>query len=236
MNLNQRREEIRCKVFLYIFYSFLADKGKFSNEYEISDHCDVRPINFLSMELINLQNEGLIRPVETNNAHRNKYGRSYKITDLGLDVDPLEFFDHSKKILQNEPYLNELFQKVSSIFETDELRLENEDGDLDRWQPLPIDRNSDIFAATVDDIEKLETAVRGDNGYANTFPEERQVVLENIKNGLSILKSGIPTRASMKLFFKSTFDRISDRFQKNAIEDLAKTAWQGVVTLFQGLL
>lgn len=51
---------------------------------------------------------------------------------------------------------------------------------IDIWTPIPLDRNDEKDKDFLEDIDRASDAIRGDNGYAGTFPQERSSVLKEI--------------------------------------------------------
>jgi hypothetical protein len=72
------------------------------------------------------------------------------------------------------------------------LRLGLEADDFDKadsdWEPLPLDRTEEQLAKTIKVIDETIEAVRADNGYGATQPEEKAYVLEGLNAFSKTLK------------------------------------------------
>jgi hypothetical protein len=59
----------------------------------------------------------------------------------------------------------------------------------DDWSPIQINPNDQIVRDAVHKLQQATTAIEQDNGYAATFSEERDYVVQDLKSGLDKLKS-----------------------------------------------
>jgi hypothetical protein len=59
----------------------------------------------------------------------------------------------------------------------------------DEWAPIPINPAEPAIQEAVRRLQEVTTAVEQDNGYAATYPQERDQVVQDLKGGLNKLKS-----------------------------------------------
>jgi hypothetical protein len=67
----------------------------------------------------------------------------------------------------------------------------------DKWEPLPIDRQSTEFTKAVEAADIALKEIEGSNGYADSNPEERNSIVETIKVNLKNLKDGPISRGQI---------------------------------------
>ena len=60
----------------------------------------------------------------------------------------------------------------------------------DEWAPVQIDPSEPVVQEAVQQLHEATTAIEQDNGYAATYPQERDHVVQDLKGGLEKLKSG----------------------------------------------
>jgi hypothetical protein len=113
---------------------------------------------------------------------------------------------------------------IDSLFLTQQEALDN-----DPWSPLPIDRGDSAYLDAVSDVEAALEAVRGDNGFAATYPDQREGILATLEDGLRWLKERCPSRAQVFSLLVSPLQWLSTNFAKAVIGEAAKKAAQSVV-------
>jgi hypothetical protein len=60
--------------------------------------------------------------------------------------------------------------------------------DEDKWEPLPIDRQSTEFAKAIEATDIALKEIESSNGYADSTPDERNSIVETIRSNLRNLK------------------------------------------------
>jgi hypothetical protein len=108
-----------------------------------------------------------------------------------------------------------------------ELGITDEDFDKpgSEWQPIPLDRSEPELQATINAVDAVVEAVRADNGYAATLPEERSYVLD----GLAVLTKRLKDATTISAPFIRAYGidpitRLARRFGGTAIELLVAAA------------
>lgn len=110
------------------------------------------------------------------------------------------------------------------------LRMTDEDyvDDADDWSPVEVDSESPVAKELIERLDSAADAIRSDNGYAATFPEERAVVLDGITRASESVKSGRTTAGVLK----EAFTKITlalNRFQGAIIEASLTGAKQALI-------
>lgn len=147
------------------------------------------------------------------------------ITFVERELDS-ELSDMHAYFFDKECDVNQLLQ--SNINSIEEGRYPRR---MDDWEPLAIDRSSPEYVEAVDQIEAAVNAIEGDNGYAVSDPEERNAVIASIKQGLSMLKTGMPTFAQVRAFVMAPLKMLSEKFAQTLIGEAAKVAGEALVKL-----
>lgn len=104
---------------------------------------------------------------------------------------------------------------------------DNQDGS---WEPLKIDRAAPEYKETVSTLEDAITTIRGDNGYAQSEPEERNAIIASLEHGIEIIKNECPTRAQLASLVLSPLRYLAKKFVDTAIGIAAKVAVNAVLT------
>lgn len=132
----------------------------------------------------------------------------------------------------DDPESIEYFKNGSSFFDQFEgLPLPRRDKpptpdalDADEWQPLKLDRQRPEFKAALSKTEKALDIIRGDNGYADAMPEERNEVVRSLEAGVESLKQGAPTLQKIKALLIAPLKFVANRFVGAALGEAAKDA------------
>ena len=120
---------------------------------------------------------------------------------------------------------------VDSTFMTRDDALEN-----DPWTPLEIDRSDPRYLKAVTDTEAAIEAIRADNGFSATYPEQRAGILSLLEDGLVWLRDRAPSRAQIYSLLVSPLQWLSTTFSKAILGEAAKKAAQSLVDLVRSLL
>ncbi|HKS88395.1 MAG TPA: hypothetical protein VJR70_03055, partial [Stellaceae bacterium] len=78
--------------------------------------------------------------------------------------------------------------------------------------------------------------IEGDNGFAATFPNEREGILSSLKAGADWIKNRCPNREQIFSLIISPLQWISGNFSKALIGEAAKKAAEAVVNFLHSLL
>lgn len=58
----------------------------------------------------------------------------------------------------------------------------------DEWHPIPVDRSTLEYQETEKKLDEALAAIRSDNGFADTFPDERNQIVSALESGLKIFR------------------------------------------------
>jgi hypothetical protein len=101
--------------------------------------------------------------------------------------------------------------------------------DSDEWTPLEIDRTDAAYLEAVNSVEEAIEAIRQDNGFAVTRPQEREGILETLQEGLVWLKERIPTQSILQTMLISPLRWVYSIFGNAFVGEAAKKAAQKMV-------
>jgi hypothetical protein len=101
------------------------------------------------------------------------------------------------------------------------------------WEPLAIDRENPTFidmrSSVIDAIDNIER----DNGLAVHLPEERDGILQTLKDGLEWVTARSPTRAQIRACLISPLTRIITKLGEGIVVESCKKA---AAKIFEWLL
>ena len=93
------------------------------------------------------------------------------------------------------------------------------------WQPIPLDRADEKLVTATRELDQAIRQIERDNGYAVSFPGERQYVLENLKLASKILKDeGQILVMQIRAYAIDPLGRVVKRFGKAAVGIAADAA------------
>jgi hypothetical protein len=99
---------------------------------------------------------------------------------------------------------------------------------LDEWQPIAVDLETPKAQELIQNLSNAAEALRKDNGYAATFPEEREFVIEGINRAAESVRNGQTTAGILR----SAVEKLTlaaNRFKGAAIEVLLTGARQATI-------
>jgi hypothetical protein len=153
---------------------------------------------------------------------------AYRISDQGILVVEKSLRNPSSDLAYYVKHGDSALDEVAglqAVFWTKE-----EFAEEDEWQPLEFDHGSVEYREAVNSIEDVIEAVATSNEVAAKFPEEKEGVLESLKQGLEWLKRK-PTRALINSLLLSPLHWLVATFGRGVVGEVAKKAAQRVVDL-----
>jgi len=235
--------EYYAAAILHLIESFAHDKAHFSEVeiddwmYEDIDFSIEEPVykrylpdkKLISSALILLENlECIFKVVD-------RYGPDvFQILDrasLDLIADNDVHSVYFKVDNFGEPWLRAALTSLHS-----ENRGENSNNLLsqenteDNWQPLPIDREDQLYLKAIEAVEDALKVIEGDNGYAATESEERTAILEPAKATLTAIKDGTPSKEQIESNLVKPFKYLMKKFGDSLIGAAAKKIVGVIVT------
>ena len=100
----------------------------------------------------------------------------------------------------------------------------------ENWEPLPLDRDGKNFDAAVTATENALKEIEGNNGFAQSDPEKRNQIVWSLKEGLTIVKNGLPNRSQINAFIVAPLKFIAEKFSASVIGEAAKIALKAIAT------
>jgi hypothetical protein len=135
---------------------------------------------------------------------------------------------------ERRSWLNEALKKVNVEFMRLELKAADFEDDAkpdDIWEPLPIDRQSEVVQEVIKAIDDTAELVRQDNGYNSTVPQERTYVVEALNAVSKTFKEAQSTSlAYVRAYALDPLQRLIQRFGPSAIGAAAKLAKDTIYT------
>ena len=147
--------------------------------------------DMIKLALDKLEAEGAISKVS------DPFGDAlYKTTDLFEHVIERTVADTSGPFFKNKTandhngWMCRALSKVNEHYRVLGVAPEDFASELpDEWAPIKINLNEPTVQEAVRQLQEATTAVEQDNGYAATYPHERDQVVQDLKGGLDKLKS-----------------------------------------------
>lgn len=170
-----------------------------------------------------------VRLIEGSSESANSYAREVdeKLSTLGQSRD--SWLIHS---ISNRPTkLNR--QEVESYYNRelnirDESTQYNTDDafgfEKDEWQPLPIDRDSELYKEAMEAATAALREIESSNGYAVDSPDERSAIVATVKGNLEAVKVGSPNRQSVVHGLLKPLQYIAKKFVDSTLGEIAKLA------------
>lgn len=162
---------------------------------------------------------------------------------------PQSLFDSLK---ENDPFQrlymlkdnghNWLSQALSSINSQHgdiraELQVEPDTPDVDVvdiWEPIPIEVDGQFVQEAIAAAEHAIEQVEINNGYAATYPEERNSILATMKGTVESMKSGMPSRQSIVAGLLAPLRYLAKKFGEASMGEAAKLAITALSKLLFG--
>jgi hypothetical protein len=106
--------------------------------------------------------------------------------------------------------------------------------EADEWTPLEIERSDPAYLDAVNSVEEAIEAIRQDNGFAATRPQEREGILQTLQEGLVWLKDKVPTQSIIQTMLVAPLRWVWSHFGNAFVGEAAKKAAQKLVDFLSG--
>lgn len=123
-----------------------------------------------------------------------------------------------------------VFEILDNMFEPPNIMKEDGHAEDDVWEPLPLERESGAYQEAVSTVEEAVIAIAGNNGYAETEPEERDRVVWSLQTGLAQIKEGLPSSVQVREMLIKPLTYIGEKFAGASIGEIAKAAAKALWT------
>lgn len=130
---------------------------------------------------------------------------------------------------ERQSWLSAALSKVNSEYHRLGMTADDFKKPDSEWEPLPLDRSDERLTTAIKAIDETIEAVRSDNGYSATQPQEKTYVLE----GLSALSKTLKQAETVSLGYIKTYgleplSRLINRFGPAAVGATAALARDSV--------
>ncbi len=121
-------------------------------------------------------------------------GEGFELLRDTLQNSPASAFYKARVSGNHKQWLMSALMKVNSTARvlhiiSDDFPTEPLAEPIDEWAPITISQSAPEVANAVKELQAATEAVEHDNGYAVTYPQERDLVVYDLKGGLQKLKS-----------------------------------------------
>lgn len=132
-------------------------------------------------------------------------------------------------------WLDEANKDASAVGVSEPDSQDDADSGYEEWEPLKIERDSTAYKDAVDASEAAVREIETSNGYAASEPEERNAVVASTKGTLEAIKTGLPSKQSIRHGLLAPLRFISKKFAETTIGEIAKIAVVKLMAWLAGL-
>lgn len=112
---------------------------------------------------------------------------------------------------QKHAWLSSALIRINDTFSPEPLE------SSDEWHPIPIDRSTLEYQETEKKLDEALAAIRSDNGFADTFPDERNQIVSALESGLKIFRENSAVHITyFKAFIIDPLSAAISRLKDNA--------------------
>ncbi|MFH0302973.1 hypothetical protein AAFX91_38605, partial [Bradyrhizobium sp. 31Argb] len=94
----------------------------------------------------------------------------------------------------------------------------------DDWRPIELDRSDAAYIEAEQALDEAISTIEKDNAFAANLPEERDGILQTLREGAEWLKHKAPTKRQLKALLISPLDWVVSNFSKTVMAEIAKKA------------
>ncbi len=200
---------------------------EFEDEHD-AGHCYVDNKLIFRAAIKWLEERGLVETLRDEFGPDSYIVKQYVILDL-IEIQKTDIL--FRKFYDGELHaLHLALEKVNETYK--QLGISEQDFETpDRdWEPLPLERDVPELQKVIEAIDETIEAIRSDNGYNATLPEERDFFLNGLREASQKLKDATTISiAYFDVFVLPTLEKVASRFREAATGFLANTAKQAVV-------
>jgi hypothetical protein len=155
------------------------------------------------------------------------YTRSSQFSDQFSVLQHSEIAFAHYSIASDVNWLHSALYEVSNFYHSLGMKPEDFDSTADEWAPIQLDASDGAVEIVTDKLVLAVEEIRKDNGYAATFPDEREFVLD----GLSKTVERLRTHTIAAGYIRDTWAKltlVARRFKGAALEAAAIGAKQAL--------
>ena len=236
MTIEEDYQEYLSILLMYLLFSWSEESNRSLGHDLVIEpqHWDVDWVDYVTKADVELALQSLI-----------DCGRVYAVEDNYADTYYIVSNDTKNWIRSEEQNVDSIIGKYFTFGEDwaytafrkfGQLRgklktIESDSSDGLAWEPLPLDRELDIYRHTNAAVEEALETIEGNNGYAESEPEERQQIVSSIKEGLKQFRDGLPSRSQLVSLLVEPLRFIANKFSSAAMGEAAKIAVNALAKL-----
>ena len=150
----------------------------------------------------------------------------YSITGQGISHVEQSLEDKESTVFKYNKYGDAWLDKqsVGARNEGDTANLSDAETEEDEWEPLPIDRESQDYKEAIGTLDEAIDVVAGNNGYAESEPDERNNIVESLRQGQTAIKERQPSKAQINALVLQPLNYLVRKFSESTIGEIAKVA------------
>ena len=162
----------------------------------------------------------------------------YSITGSGILYVEQHLEDRDSVTFNFEKYGEAWLDKHSVGTRGEDEPADSIDIDLqeDEWEPLPIDRESPGYEEAIGTLDEAIGVVAGNNGYAESEPDERNNIVESLRQGQTAIRERQPSKAQITALVLQPLQFLARKFSESAIGEIAKVAAVKIVAWLASLI
>ena len=226
-------ESTEDAALLYLYAAFDSENSMWCTTREINDGIVDANFNEVSMALTTLIDRGLVdkdmrdaraSPITTPTVRQRL---EFCITRAGIDV----VMTWTEERLSQSELKLEAVNSVELEAEEDSVtpeRNRSEAPNVDGWEPLPLERAGTDYEAAVNATEAALSEISGNNGYAESEPEERERIVWSLSEAVRQMRGGIPSRDQILVMAVKPLKYIADKFSGASMGEAAKAAVKAI--------
>jgi hypothetical protein len=189
----------------------------------------------LSLNLILASIDWIRQKVDRDYFRRvgNKESYRYSIGPEGIKFVEMELLRKNSPIAHFEEYGDESLTYVAGLdspFMTEEERRSIED-----WRPLDLEKENEQYKETTQALDEAVVAIEQDNEFAAKLPDEREGILQTIREGIEWLKEKRPTKRQLQSLLVSPLNWIVSNFSRTVMAEVCKKAAEKLIALLSAI-
>lgn len=102
----------------------------------------------------------------------------------------------------------------------------------DDWEPLPLERESDVYQEALVASEEAEKTIREDNGFAANYPEIRDSIVWAVGSAINQMREGLITVGQVRTMLIAPFQKVASLFSEGLLKEASERAIEKLIGLF----
>jgi len=98
------------------------------------------------------------------------------------------------------------------------------------WSPLPLEKSGSSYSDAIEASENALAEISGSNGYAESEPEERDLIVSSVKSTLKNINEGNTTKDQVIAGLVKPLKYVSEKFANASMGEAAKAAVKALLS------